>query len=152
MQGAVLKFHILAIVMIVAAILGDSLNYWIGRRIGPKVFRNDVGAFLNKKHLVVAEEFYEKHGGKTVILARFLPIIRTFAPFVAGIGKMPYLRFIMFSIVGANAWILTFLFLGSYFGNIPIVKENFHFVVLVILVLSILPFLYTGDSIAVGGG
>lgn len=125
--------------MFVAAILGDATNYAIGKYLGPKVFRKDEGFFLNRKHLLQTQAFYEKYGGKTIILARFIPIVRTFAPFVAGIGNMGYLRFATFNIVGAFLWVLPFTIAGYYFGSLPFVKQSFHYVVLAIIVLSVLP-------------
>ena len=125
----------------VAAILGDTLNYWIGKRIGPAAFS---GRFrlLNQNHLRKTEAFYEKHGGKTIIMARFVPIVRTFAPFVAGVGTMEYGRFLMFNVVGAVLWVGLFVFGGYLFGNIPAVRENFTLVILAIIVLSVLPILF----------
>ncbi len=125
--------------LISAAILGDSTNYFIGRTIGPKIFAQENVRFLNKQHLARAHEFYEKHGGKTVIFARFMPILRTFAPFVAGLGSMSYRKFISYSVFGSIIWISTFTLGGFYFGNIPIVKNNFTLVILAILVLSVMP-------------
>ncbi|MDX2121037.1 MAG: DedA family protein [Gemmatimonadota bacterium] len=124
-----------------AAILGDTLNYWIGKRIGPAAFS---GRFrlLNQTHLRKTEAFYEKHGGKTIIMARFVPIIRTFAPFVAGVGTMEYGRFLMFNVIGGVLWVGLFVFGGYLFGNIPVVRENFTLVILAIIVLSVLPILY----------
>jgi membrane-associated protein len=121
-----------------AAILGDTVNYWIGRKIGPRVFRENY-RFLNRRHLEKTHAFYEKHGGKTIVIARFLPIIRTFAPFVAGIGTMSYRRFIAYNVVGGIAWVLGFVLLGYFFGNLPVVKQNFSLVILAIIVLSIMP-------------
>lgn len=125
--------------MFVAAILGDATNYAIGKYIGPKIFRKEEGIFLNRKHLMHTQAFYEKHGGKTIILARFIPIIRTFAPFVAGVGNMGYIKFAMFNVVGAFFWVLPFTIAGYFFGNLPFVKQSFHYVVLAIIVLSVLP-------------
>lgn len=137
-QGS-FNIRTLFVILCIAPMLGDNVNYWIGRLVGPKVFhRNDV-RFLNKKHLERTHEFYEKHGGKTVIIARFMPIIRTFAPFVAGIGKMTYWRFVSYSIVGSIAWISIFVLGGYFFGNIPIVKSNFTIVIFVIILISIMP-------------
>lgn len=121
-----------------AALIGDNLNYWIGRSFGPKVFERD-GRFLKKAYLDKTRAYYEKHGGKTVILARFLPIVRTFSPFVAGVGAMTYPRFLAFSVVAAILWTGIFIPLGYFFGNLPIVKENFHIAVFGIIGISILP-------------
>lgn len=125
--------------LVVAAILGDATNYTIGHRIGPKIFSKQDSLFLNKGHLLKAQAFYEKHGGKTIILARFMPIIRTFAPFVAGIGKMNYGRFALFNVSGGLLWVLSFLLAGYWFGNQEIIKHNFHIVIVAIIFLSILP-------------
>jgi membrane-associated protein len=122
-----------------AAILGDSTNYWIGYFIGPKVFSSEKSKFLNPKHLQKTHAFYEKYGGKTVIMARFMPIIRTFAPFVAGIGRMSYPKFLFFSVVGTILWIGSFIAAGYWFGNIPIVKKNFTLVVFAIILISLAP-------------
>ena len=127
------------VLLIVAAVLGDAVNYAIGCRIGPKVFKYENARFLNKKHLLRAHDFYERYGGKTIVLARFIPIIRTFAPFVAGIGKMTYPHFAMYNVVGGVAWVAIFLLGGYYFGNVSAIKTNFHFVILAILVISVLP-------------
>jgi membrane-associated protein len=139
MEGAPLNVRLVFIIMACAAILGDSSNYWIGRFIGPKVFHTEKTRFLNRKHLDKTHAFYEKHGGKTVVIARFMPIIRTFAPFVAGIGKMMYLRFLAFSVFGTCCWMSCFVLGGYYFGNIPFVKKNFTAVIMAIIVISILP-------------
>ncbi len=122
----------------IAAIAGDSLNYAIGHYLGPKVFSRNY-RWLNREHLQRTEAFYEKHGGKTIILARFIPIIRTFAPFVAGVGTMHYPRFLAYNIVGALLWVWSFLLLGYFFGNLPMVKKNFTLVIFAIIFLSILP-------------
>ena len=126
-------------VLIIAAIIGDTVNYHIGKYIGPKVFHRDDVRFLNKKHLIKTHEFYERHGGKTIIIARFLPIIRTFAPFVAGMGSMSYARFIVYNVVGGVLWVTLLVFAGYFFGNIPIVKKNFTLVIMAIIVISVLP-------------
>ena len=122
-----------------AAIGGDTVNYWIGHYVGPKVFHKEDVPFLNKEYLDRTHRFYEKHGGKTIIIARFIPIIRTFAPFVAGVGRMTYGRFISYNVFGGLAWIAIFLFGGYYFGNIPVVRRNFTLVILAIIFISVLP-------------
>ncbi|TAF34249.1 MAG: DedA family protein [Cytophagales bacterium] len=122
----------------IAAILGDSLNYSIGVYFGPKVFKNDY-KWLNKKHLEKTQQFYEKYGSKTIIIARFIPIVRTFAPFVAGVGSMDYKRFITYNIVGGVVWVWSFGILGYFFGNLPYIKKNFTFVIIAIIILSIMP-------------
>jgi membrane-associated protein len=122
-----------------AAVLGDSTNYWIGRFIGPKIFHKDNVRFLNKEHLHRAHAFYTKYGGKTVFIARFAPILRTFAPFVAGIGAMPYLRFLAFSVSGTICWVGAFVMGGYLFASHPWVKDHFTVVVMVIIVISLLP-------------
>src|SRR3989338_5456105 len=129
----------LAATLMAAAIMGDSTNYWIGRYVGPKVFKREDSWFFHRNHLVRTERFYERHGGKTVVLARFLPILRTFAPFVAGVGRMPYLRFLLFSVSGTLLWVVSFVLAGYFFGNIPVVKRNLTFVILIIIVVSLLP-------------
>jgi len=130
------------LIITIAAIGGDTVNYWIGHIVGPKVFHKENVRFLNKKHLERTHEFYERYGGKTIILARFVPIIRTFAPFVAGIGKMTYWHFITYNIVGGIAWPLLFIFGGYFFGNLPIVKKYFTLVILAIILISVLPIIY----------
>lgn len=123
----------------VAAIVGDTINYWIGHYVGPRVFREEGVRFLNRKHLERTHRFYDKHGGKTIILARFVPIVRTFAPFVAGVGRMSYRQFIAYNVVGGVVWIGLFVFGGYFFGNLPFVEDNFTLVVLAIIFLSLLP-------------
>jgi membrane-associated protein len=131
---------LLAIVLLsIAAVSGDAVNYAIGRRLGPKVFTATESRLLNRDHLLHTQRFYEKHGGKTIVLARFIPIIRTFAPFVAGIGLMNYGRFALFNVSGGVAWVTLFLGGGYLFGNIPTVKQNFHVVIVAIIVVSVLP-------------
>ena len=122
-----------------AAILGDTVNYGAGKWVGPKVFSRDNVPLLNKKHLLKAQAFYERYGGKTIIIARFVPIVRTFAPFVAGIGTMNYGRFILFNVVGGLLWVLSLTFAGFWFGEIEFVKKNFSLVVVAIIVISVLP-------------
>jgi membrane-associated protein len=137
--GSPLSLFGLLALLIAAAVLGDAANYAAGFWVGPKVFTREESLLLNRKHLLRTQRFYEKHGGKTIILARFMPIIRTFAPFVAGIGQMSYPRFAVFNVSGAVAWVLCFLFAGNWFGNLPVVKQSFHYVILVIVVISVMP-------------
>jgi membrane-associated protein len=134
-----LNVFLVVVLLSIAAILGDTVNYWIGKVIGPKVFSSDSSRWLNRKHLERTHEFYEKYGGKTIIIARFMPIIRTFAPFVAGIGKMNYGKFLLYNIVGGILWIALFTYAGYFFGEIPIVKRNFTLVIFAIIILSVLP-------------
>ena len=124
--------------LISAAVIGDNLNYFIGRQVGPRVFSRETKLF-NKKHLVRAQEFYDRHGGKTIILARFVPIVRTFSPFVAGIGQMKYPRFLAYSVSGGAFWVSLFLIAGWKFGTQPVVQRNFHMVIVAIIVISLLP-------------
>jgi membrane-associated protein len=131
--------HLLVILLIIAAISGDTVNYWIGHYVGPRVFSQTHSRWLNPQYLQRTHRFYQKHGGKTIILARFIPIIRTFAPFVAGVGAMGYLRFLMYSIIGGIVWVSSFVYMGYFFGNLPIVKENFTLLILAIIVISLLP-------------
>jgi membrane-associated protein len=133
-----LNIVVLIIVLSLAAILGDTVNYWIGHWVGPKAFSGKV-RFLKREHLDRTNAFYEKHGGKTIILARFVPIVRTFAPFVAGIGAMNYSRFIVYNVAGGVAWVLIFTLLGYFFGNVPFVQHNFEFVIIAIVLISVLP-------------
>ena len=128
-----------ALVLVAAAILGDTVNYSAGHFIGPRVFRKPRSLLFNPEHLQRAHRFYEKYGGKTIILARFIPIIRTFAPFVAGIGSMSYVRFLIYNVTGALAWVALLVGAGYWFGNRPFVKNNFGFVVIAIIVISIIP-------------
>lgn len=136
-----LDVGLLIILLMVAAILGDTVNYWIGARIGRRAFSGDI-RFIKQEYLQRTERFYEKHGGKTIILARFVPIIRTFAPFVAGIGVMDYRRFVVYNVGGGVAWVAMFTLAGYYFGNLEIVKRNFSLVVLAIIVISVLPIVF----------
>jgi membrane-associated protein len=128
----------LMLLLIAAAIAGDTVNYWIGARIGPRAFSGNV-RFLKQEYLVRTTAFYEKHGGKTIVLARFIPIVRTFAPFVAGVGRMNYGRFLAYNVLGAVVWVTLLTLAGYYFGNIPAVKENFTLVILAIIGISVLP-------------
>ena len=129
---------LLFILLAAAAVIGDTVNYWIGHYIGPKAFSGEI-RFLKKEYMDRTNEFYNKHGGKTIVLARFIPIIRTFAPFVAGIGAMAYGRFIMFNVFGGILWVAIFTFLGYFFGNLSVVQENFSLVILAIIFISVLP-------------
>jgi len=138
-QESVLSFSLLAGLLILGAIMGDMVNYSIGRWLGMKLFKNPNSKFLNPAHVTRTHEFYERHGGKTVIIARFLPILRTYAPFVAGVGRMRFTHFAGFSVFGGILWILSFLMLGHYFGNQPVVKANFQYVILAIVVISVIP-------------
>ena len=135
----VLQIEWLLILLATAAVAGNTVNYAIGKFVGPKVFHKDNVRFLNKEYLDRTHDFYEKHGGKTIVIARFIPIIRTFAPFVAGIGKMSYLRFVIYNIAGSVAWVALFILAGYYFGNLPAVRRNFTFVIFAIIVVSVLP-------------
>ncbi len=134
-----LDFWPVLLLVTLAAILGDTANYWIGARIGPQVFTQKHTRFFNKKHLDRTHAFYEKYGGKTIVIARFVPIIRTFAPFVAGIGSMTYSRFLFYNIAGGVLWAVGLTTAGFYFGNLPVVKRHFSLVILAIIIISILP-------------
>jgi membrane-associated protein len=138
MPGSPIGLGSVIVLLIVAAVLGDAVNYAIGHRVGPKVFQSDSRLF-KREHLVRTHEFYERHGGKTIILARFVPIVRTFAPFVAGIGDMTYARFALYNVTGGILWVALFVGGGYAFGNLPTVKRNFHYVILAIIVISIAP-------------
>jgi len=127
------------LLLFTAAIAGDSTNYWAGRLVGPRLFRGEKVRFLNRKHLDRTHQFFERYGGKTILIARFVPIVRTFAPFVAGIGTMTYRRFLLYSVSGSAAWVSICVLSGFWFGNIPVVKENFTLVILGIIFVSILP-------------
>lgn len=124
--------------MVLAAFLGDTVNYWIGHFIGPKAFEMN-SKILKKEYLDKAQAFYDKHGGKAIVLARFVPIVRTFAPFVAGVGKMNYGKFIMYNAMGGFVWVSLFTLGGYFLGNIPVIKENFHYLVLIIVAVSVVP-------------
>lgn len=141
-QGSAVSLWVLVPVVFIAAVSGDFCNYEIGKWLGPKVFTRENSWLLNKNHLNKAHAFYEKYGGKTIILARFIPIIRTFAPFVAGIGKMTYFHFASYNLIGAGLWVFLFVLGGYFFADLPVVQNHFHYVVLVIIVLSVLPAIY----------
>ena len=134
-----LHIEALLILLCIAAIAGDSVNYAIGHYIGPKVFHYEDSRFFKKKYLIKTHEFYERHGGKTIIIARFMPFIRTFAPFVAGVGAMTYPKFILYNVIGGIAWVNIFLLGGYFFGNIPAVKRNFTIVIAAIIIISVMP-------------
>ncbi len=133
-----LNIYLMCLLLIVAAVLGDMVNYHIGKYVGPKAFSGRY-KLLKKEYLDKTQRFYDKYGGKTIIYARFVPIIRTFAPFVAGIGTMKYGRFASFNVIGGIVWITSFLFLGYFFGGIPVIRDNFTFVIFAIIGLSMLP-------------
>jgi len=134
-----MNVHLLVMLLLAAAVLGDSLNYAVGHYIGPKVFRFDDSWFFKKAYVERTHRFFERHGGKTIVLARFVPIIRTYAPFVAGIGAMDYRRFLLFNVAGAVLWVASLTYAGYFFGNLPAVKNNLSLVILGIIVLSISP-------------
>ena len=132
---------VLYFLLLVAAILGDTVNYWIGHFIGPKVFEGE-HKFIKKEYLIRTQRFYDKYGGQAITIGRFVPIVRTFVPFVAGVAKMSYKYFIIYNILGGILWVSLFTWTGYFFGNLPFVKANFHYVVLVIILISITPILY----------
>jgi len=136
-----MNLALLWLLLFLAAVLGDTVNYWIGHSIGPRVFTRDY-PLLKREHLDRTQEFYEKHGGKTILLARFVPIVRTFAPFVAGIGQMHYPRFLGFNLLGGLLWVSLLLPAGYFFGNMPIVRNNFELVLLAIIGISLLPMVF----------
>ncbi|MFA6413265.1 MAG: DedA family protein [Syntrophales bacterium] len=129
----------LFVLLSIAAIAGDTVNYYIGKYVGPKVFHQETSRFFKKEYLERTHQFYEKYGGKTIVIARFMPIIRTFAPFVAGIGSMTYGKFIIYNILGGITWVAVFIFGGYYFGNLPVVKNNFTLVIMAIIIISVMP-------------
>jgi membrane-associated protein len=134
-----LDVRLLVLLLSAAAIIGDTVNYWIGHHVGPKVFCKEDSRFFKKDYLDRTHAFYEKHGGKTIIIARFLPIIRTFAPFVAGIGSMTYPRFLFFNVFGGVIWVLLFVLAGYWFGNIPVIKKNFSLVIIALVLIPGIP-------------
>ncbi len=136
-----LNIIVLIVLLCAAAILGDTVNYWIGHKIGPRAFSGNV-RFLKKEHLDRTHAFFEKYGGKTIVLARFVPIVRTFAPFVAGVGEMSYGKFLSYNVIGGISWVLIFTLAGYFFGNLPFVQEHFEFVVVAIVLISVMPAVY----------
>ena len=134
-----MNIHLMVVLLIIAAILGDAVNFVIGKYFGEKLFSNPNSKIFKQSHLQKTQQFYAKHGGKTIILARFIPIVRTFAPFVAGMGHMTYHHFLAYNVIGGVLWVTIFSYLGYFFGNLPIVKDNLSLVLIAIIVLSILP-------------
>lgn len=139
-RGA-LDIWALFILLAVAAVAGDTVNYWIGHRIGEKAFTGEI-KWIKKEYMERTQAFFEKHGGKTIFLARFVPIVRTFAPFVAGVSRMPYGYFIRWNVIGGITWVAIFCFLGYFFGNLPFVQEHFELVIVAILVVSVVPIIF----------
>jgi len=138
-DGHTLNLTLILVLLSVAAVLGDTVNYWIGHTLGPRIFRGEKVRFLNKKHLDRTHEFFEKYGGETIIIARFVPIVRTFAPFVAGMGSMSYGRFLSYNILGGLLWVFVLVLGGHFFANNSVVKEHFSLVILAIIIISMLP-------------
>ena len=134
-----MNIHLMVVLLIIAAILGDAVNFMIGKFFGEKLFANPNSKIFKQSHLQKTQQFYAKHGGKTIIMARFIPIVRTFAPFVAGMGHMTYHHFLAYNVIGGVLWVTIFSYLGYFFGNLPIVKDNLSLVLIAIIVLSILP-------------
>jgi membrane-associated protein len=141
-EGSPVNVVLVGIVMTVAGVLGDAVNYSIGKALGPKVFTSTTSRLLNREHLVKAQRFYEKYGPKTIVIARFVPIVRTFAPFVAGVGTMSYPRFALYNVAGGLLWVWSILMAGYLFGGIPVIKDNFSVVVLAIIAISLVPVAY----------
>lgn len=137
-----LHLGVTLVLLMVAAIAGDTVNYWIGHFLGRKIVDNPKITFINQEHIDKTEQFYKKYGAKTIILARFVPIVRTFAPFVAGVGSMHYSTFITYNFIGGVAWVSLFTLLGYFFGNMPFIKHNFHYAVFAIIGLSLVPMIY----------
>ena len=137
--GGAIDVHTLFAVLALASFSGDNTNYWIGRFVGPRLFRRSGSRLLNPAHLERTQQFYERHGGKTIVIARFVPIVRTFAPFVAGMGRMIYPRFLSYSFAGSILWIGSLTYAGYHFGNLPFVRQNLSFVIIGIVVLSLMP-------------
>jgi len=140
--GSVLNVHVLAVALTVAAVLGNLVNYGVGAFIGPKVFSREDSWLLRKKHLERAHAFFEKYGGRSIVLSRFVPIVRTFVPFVAGVGRMSWARFFAFNLVGGAVWIYLLTYLGYFFGGTELVRKNFSLVIVAIIVISVLPILF----------
>ena len=134
-----LNVHLLSVVLITAAILGDSVNYAVGHYLGPKVFHTEDSRFFKRAYLEYTHEFFERHGGKTIIIARFVPIVRTYAPFVAGIGRFSYRRFLFFNVSGAILWVVLLAYAGYFFGNLPIIRDNLTLAIMIIIFLSLMP-------------
>lgn len=134
-----MDIHLLVLLLIIAAVLGDAVNYGVGHYIGPRIFSHSESRWLNPKHLQRAHDFYEKYGGKTIIIARFVPIVRTYAPFVAGAASMTYAKFALFNVTGAVLWVTSLGYAGYFFGNLPLIKNNLTLVIIGIIILSILP-------------
>ncbi|MFC0139635.1 DedA family protein [Erwinia mallotivora] len=134
-----LNVHLMALLLCVAAIIGDAVNYTIGRLFGEKLFSNPDSKIFRRSYLDKTHQFYERHGGKTIILARFVPVVRTFAPFVAGMGKMSYRHFALYNVTGGILWVVLFSYAGYFFGNLPAVQKNIHYLIVAIILVSILP-------------
>ncbi|MEK9143737.1 MAG: DedA family protein [Patescibacteria group bacterium] len=137
-----LNICVVVLLLMIAAIVGDTVNYWIGHFFGQKIVNNPRIPFINQEHIDKTEQFYKKYGGKTIIMARFVPIVRTFAPFVAGIGTMDYKKFLTYNVAGGVVWVALFTFAGYFFGNITFVQQNFHYAIIAIIVLSVIPMVY----------
>lgn len=137
-----LNVHGIALLLFLAAVLGDTVNYWVGSKLGPAVFKRDDSLFLRKKHLDRAHAFFVRYGGRAIVLARFVPIVRTFVPFVAGVGRMPYGRFFAYNVVGGFVWVFFFTYAGYFFGTHPLVQRNFKLVILMIIILSVIPIVW----------
>ncbi|MFM2218866.1 MAG: inner membrane protein YqjA [Planctomycetota bacterium] len=142
LDGSPLSLPVLWVLLVIAAVMGDAVNYSIGYRLGPKVFRSESSRFFHREHLLKAQSFYEKYGAKTIVLARFVPIIRTFAPFVAGIGKMQFIKFWMFNVLGAVLWVSLFLLAGYFLAKVEWIQKNFFLVTIAIILVSVLPILW----------
>ena len=142
LEGSAINIWLLCLALIVAAVLGDTVNYHVGKYLGPRVLSGKLSRWLNPKHLARTQEFFERYGAKTIILARFVPIVRTFAPFVAGVGSMNYRKFLAYNVAGGIFWVMSMTLAGYWFGAIPIVKKNFELVVVAIVFLSVLPAIF----------